>query len=134
MRDKAQVVTEIWPLIAFLFTEPETDEDSWRKVMKPSVAEPLAAGLQTLEGLSEDDWSAAGIEAALRDLMEAREIGARKILQPIRVAISGSSVSPGIFESLAALGREASLARIGAAVARLQADSGTSEAAEPAQG
>ncbi len=66
--------------------------------------------------------------------MEAREIGARKVLQPIRVAISGSSVSPGIFESLAALGRDASLARIGAAVARLQADSGTAEATEPAQG
>jgi len=134
VRDKAQVVTEIWPLIAFLFGEPEIDEEAWRKVMKPSVAEPLAAGLETLERLPADQWTAEGIEAALRELMEEREIGARKILQPIRVAISGSSVSPGIFESLAALGPELSLARIGAAVARLQAASGTDEAAETAQG
>jgi glutamyl-tRNA synthetase len=119
VQEKAQIVTEIWPLIAFLFTEPEMDEDSWRKVMKPSVAEPLAAGLEVLEALPAESWTAEGLEAALRELMEAREIGARKILQPIRVAISGSSVSPGIFESLAALGPERSLERIRAAVTRL---------------
>ncbi len=95
VQEKAQVVTEIWPLIAFLFTEPEPDEASWKKVMKPSVAEPLAAGLEALEALDEGAWTAEGLEAALRELMEAREIGARKLLQPIRVAISGSSVSPG---------------------------------------
>jgi len=112
-------VTEIWPLIAFLFTEPEPDEAAWKKVMKPSVAEPLAAGRDALEALEAGLWTADGLEAALRELMEAQEIGARKLLQPIRVAISGSSVSPGIFESLAALGRERSLARIGEALSRL---------------
>jgi glutamyl-tRNA synthetase len=51
--------------------------------------------------------------------MEREEIGARKLLQPIRVAITGTSISPGIFESLAALGRERSLQRLRAAIARL---------------
>ena len=37
-------MTEIWPLIAFLFTDPPTDEKAWEKVMKPAVAEPLRAG------------------------------------------------------------------------------------------
>jgi glutamyl-tRNA synthetase len=119
VQEKAQVVTEIWPLIAFLFTEPEPDEAAWKKVMKPSVAEPLATGRDALEALEAGVWTADGLEAALRELMEAQEIGARKLLQPIRVAISGSSVSPGIFESLAALGRERSLARIGEALSRL---------------
>ena len=120
VQEKAQTVAEVWPLIGFLFAEPETDEKSWQKVMKPAVAEPLGAALETLEGLTE--WDTATIEAALRDLMEREEIGARQVLQPIRVAISGSSISPGIFESLAALGRERSLERIAAAVTRLRND------------
>jgi glutamyl-tRNA synthetase len=45
-----------------------------------------------------------------------------KLYQPIRVAITGTSVSPGIFESLAVLGRERSLERIRVAAARLAAD------------
>ncbi len=131
VREKAQVVTEVWPLIAFLFMEPEPDEASWKKVMKPSVVEPLAAGLEALEALDEGAWNAERLEAALRELMEAREIGARKLLQPIRVAISGSSISPGIFESLAALGRDRSLRRIREALERLSTpDSGTN----PVQG
>ncbi|MGH2974886.1 MAG: glutamate--tRNA ligase, partial [Solirubrobacterales bacterium] len=43
-----------------------------------------------------------------------------RVYQPIRVAITGTAVSPGIFESLAALGREESLSRIDAAIARLR--------------
>ncbi len=132
VRDKAQVVTEVWPLIAFLFTEPETDEKSWKKVMKPGVAEPLVAGLAALEGLDEDAWSAELIETALRDLMERDEIGARALLQPIRVAISGSSVSPGIFESLAVLGRNDSLNRIGKAISRLQLELDAGSASQDA--
>ena len=120
VQEKAQIVTEIWPLIAFLFTEPAPDEDAWAKVMKPGVVEPLAAGLEVLEGLPAGSWSAAGLEPPLRGLMEARGIGARKLLQPIRVAISGSSISPGIFESLSALCRERSLERIRAALDRLK--------------
>jgi glutamyl-tRNA synthetase len=54
-----------------------------------------------------------------------------RLYQPIRVAITGSSVSPGIFESLAALGREESLARIDAAVERLRAAGPTEDAAAP---
>ena len=120
VQEKAQTVAEVWPLIGFLFTEPEADEKSWKKVMKPAVAEPLRKALETLEGVAE--WETATIEGALRDLMEREEIGARQLLQPIRVAISGSSISPGIFESLAALGRERSLERIATAVARLGDD------------
>ena len=48
-------------------------------------------------------------------------VGAGKLYQPIRVAITGTTVSPGIFESVAALGREEALARIDAAIARLGA-------------
>jgi glutamyl-tRNA synthetase len=54
-------------------------------------------------------------------VLAEREVKPGKLYQPIRVAISGGTVSPGIFESLAALGRERSLARIERAIERLRA-------------
>ena len=51
-------------------------------------------------------------------MVERLEVKPRDVFQPIRVAITGTTVSPGIFESVAALGREETLARIDAALAR----------------
>ena len=48
--------------------------------------------------------------------MDARGVKPKDVFQPVRVAISGTTVSPGIFESLAALGRDESLVRIDAAL------------------
>ena len=61
------------------------------------------------------------MEEALSPLPERLGVGAGKLYQPIRVAITGTTVSPGIFESVAALGREETLSRIDAAIARLDA-------------
>lgn len=123
VQEKAQTLLEIWPLIVFLFTDPEMDEKAWKKVMKPSVAEPLAKGRDALAAT--DDWGIEPLEETLRELMEREEISARKLLQPIRVAISGSSISPGIFESLSALGPERTLARLDDALGRFEAASET---------
>ncbi len=65
------------------------------------------------------DWTVGGLEAALRALAEERGTTAGKIFQPMRVALTGMSVSPGIFDVLVTLGREKSLERIRAAIARL---------------
>jgi glutamyl-tRNA synthetase len=127
VQEKAQTVAEVWPLIAFLFTDPEPDEKAWKKVMKPRVLEPLDSGLEVLEGLH--SWDLDSIEGSLRELMERESIGAAKILQPIRVAITGTSVSPGIFESLEVLGRETSVRRLQSALQRLR-----STVAEPETG
>jgi glutamyl-tRNA synthetase len=90
----------------------------------------------TLGGLRE--WDPDSLERELRALLEREELSARKVLQPIRVAISGSTISPGIFESLAVLGRERSLDRIDAALERLSrpdasADSDPSQVPDRAQ-
>jgi len=61
------------------------------------------------------DWNAGPLEEALRGVAERRGVGAGKLFQPLRVALTGSSVSPGIFDVLMLLGRERSLARIDAA-------------------
>ena len=99
VREKAQTVIEVWPLIAFLFSDPEPDEKAWRKVMKPGVAEPLRAAAAVLA--ETDPFEPAVIERDLRALIEQQGIGVGKALQPTRVAITGCTISPGLFESLA---------------------------------
>ncbi|NND83550.1 MAG: glutamate--tRNA ligase, partial [Acidimicrobiia bacterium] len=66
-----------------------------------------------------EEWTTESIEAGLRAWMEAEELSARKVLQPIRVALTGSAVSPPLFESMDALGREGTLARIRSALAAM---------------
>ncbi len=58
------------------------------------------------------NWTAAGLEGAVKGFGEQKGLGLGKVAQPIRVAISGGSVSPPIFESLEFLGRERTLKRI----------------------
>jgi glutamyl-tRNA synthetase len=64
-------------------------------------------------------WDAEPLEASLRSLAEARGVAAGKVFQPLRVALTGLTVSPGIFEILLQMGRELSLKRIDAALATL---------------
>jgi glutamyl-tRNA synthetase len=118
-QEKAQTLTEVWPLIRFLFEAPVDDEEAWRKVMVDGVLAPLEAARGALTGA--EGFDSAAVEAALSPLPERLGVKPGKLYQSIRVAITGSRVSPGIFESLAALGREESLARIDAALNRLRA-------------
>jgi glutamyl-tRNA synthetase len=117
-QEKAQTLAEVWDLIRFLFEPPVEDEKAWAKVMKDGALAALEASRGALAEAPAFD--AEAIEAALGPIPERLGAKPGKVYQPIRVAITGSSVSPGIFESLAALGREESLARIDAAVARLR--------------
>jgi len=64
-------------------------------------------------------WSHVAIEAALRSMLAATGLSARKGLQPVRVAVTGSVVSPPLFESLQALGGERTMRRLRAAAARI---------------
>ena len=117
-QEKAQTLDEVWALIRFLFEPPVDDEKAWQKVMKDGAEAALDAGRGALASVG--DFDAGAIEAALEPLPERLGAKPGKVYQPIRVAITGTSVSPGIFESLAVLGREQSLARIDAALARLR--------------
>jgi glutamyl-tRNA synthetase len=88
----------------------------------PLPMEPKAAAALTAEArlmlrdvaaaLAETDFSVAGIDAALRAFAERTGLKLGQIAQPLRAALTGSTVSPGIDATLAALGREESLARI----------------------
>ena len=118
VQERTKLLTEIPGQVAFLFADPEYDEDSWTKVMeKEGVGAVLDSAAKRLEALPEFDHGS--IDVALRAMLEELEIGARKGLQPLRVAVTGSSVSPPLFESMAAIGRDATLRRIRSAAARL---------------
>jgi glutamyl/glutaminyl-tRNA synthetase len=67
------------------------------------------------------DWQTEPLETALRTLAESRGITAGKVFQPLRVALTGLTVSPGIFEMLVQMGRDLSLKRIDKALAALGA-------------
>jgi glutamyl-tRNA synthetase len=117
VQEKAQTLEEVWPLVRFLFEHPLVHEKAWAKVMKHDSAEMLAAAAEALA--SADPFEPGPIEAALAPLLDRFEAKPARLYQPIRVAITGGSVSPGIFESLAVLGRERSLERISEAIERL---------------
>jgi glutamyl-tRNA synthetase len=117
VQEKAQTLAEVWPLVRFLFEEPSEDPKAWAKVMKEDSGEQLAAAAEALAAVEPFDPPA--IELALAPLLERFAIKPGKLYQPIRVAITGGTVSPGIFESLSVLGRDLALERLSKAVRRL---------------
>jgi glutamyl-tRNA synthetase len=117
-QEKAQTLSELWPLIRFLFEPPVEDERAWRKVMDAAARERLEAALAVLR--SAEPFDAATLERELGTLVERNGAKPGQVYQPLRVAITGTTVSPGIFESLAALGRDEAIARIESAILRLR--------------
>jgi glutamyl-tRNA synthetase len=115
-QEKIQTLEEFWPLAGFMVERREIDERAWRKVMRDGAAENLAEARAALAAA--EPFDEGGVEGALRSVVERRGVKPKEVFQPVRVAISGTTVSPGIFESVVALGREESLARIDEALAR----------------
>ena len=126
VQERMQTLAEIQRYApAFFADEVSLDPGSVQKVFRKAGApEAIAAARDVLAEL--DDWTAGSIEAALRALPERLEVGFGKVAQPIRVAVTGSSVSPPLFESLELLPRGTVLARLDAAlpVAREARDAG----------
>jgi glutamyl-tRNA synthetase len=123
IQERAKLTTDIGPAARFLFSDITYEEKAWRKVMKSDARRALAAARTMLEGV--EDWTAGNIEQALRDMLAAEGLNPRKGWQPIRVAITGSNISPPLFESLEALPKAVALARITAAFERLASPAGT---------
>lgn len=112
IKERTKLLTEIPDQVRFLFVAPTTyDEKSWSKVMeKPETPVALEAATAVLGSVQE--WTTESIDGALRSMLEAKGLSAGKGFQPIRVAISGSTVSPPLFESIEVLGLEETLERI----------------------
>ncbi len=127
VQERVRLLTEVEPMVAFLLDEPlEIDEDSWTKAMVKGKAAPemLAGATAGLEALQ--DWTAEAIRGAIEAAaVDAGLVNAEgqaqlsKAQGPVRVAATGRSVGPPLFESLEALGRDRTLERLRAAAARL---------------
>jgi glutamyl-tRNA synthetase len=103
VQEKIQTLGEFPAYAGFFFSRVEPQEAVNGAVL-PAAAETLA---------SVDPFEAEPIESALRGLAERLGVKPREAFQPIRLAVTGSNVSPGLFESLEVLGKEESLARLG---------------------
>ncbi len=114
--ERAKKMTDIPAMLAFLFGETITiDPAAADKALSTADARrSLRAALEALDAVPE--WERDAIERALRDLAVAHDVKPKIVFQAVRVAVTGSTVSPPLFESLALLGRERTLRRIGAAV------------------
>jgi glutamyl-tRNA synthetase len=115
-QEKMQTLDDFWTLAAFLVERQPTDEKAWNKVMKDGAGERLSSVRAALA--QTEPFTAEAIEASLRSVVERSGDKPGKVFQPLRVAISGSTVSPGIFESVAVLGRDETLARVDEALER----------------
>src|SRR5919198_5231070 len=122
-QEKIQTLADFWPLAGFLFDGPADDDGAWHRVMEADGAP--AALAEAREALAAaEPFTVERVEEALRGVVERRGVRPKDVFQPVRVAIAGSTVSPGIFESVAALGRDETLRRIDAALVRADRPNG----------
>jgi glutamyl/glutaminyl-tRNA synthetase len=109
-REKVQTLADFWPLAGFLYDGPADDPAAREKWLD---ADGLGALADARDALAEvDPFDVAGIEDALRKVVDRRHAKPKDVFQPVRVAVAGIPVSPGIFESLAVLGRDEALRRL----------------------
>jgi glutamyl-tRNA synthetase len=95
----------------FLFKARPLDVDEKAAALLEGGARELLAFVHAaLSGL--DEWSAESTERAVREVVEGHGVKLGQVAQPLRAALTGRAASPGIFDVLALLGRDESLARI----------------------
>jgi glutamyl-tRNA synthetase len=106
VQEKIETLSQFPDYVRFLFEDVAPDPS----LLDGRVLEAAAETLAELE-----PFDAETIEQSLRELAERLELKPREAFQPIRVAVTGSKISPGLFESIELLGRDRSLDRLRAA-------------------
>jgi glutamyl-tRNA synthetase len=109
IKERIQAIAEAAPMLRFLFQEVEPDEKA-AAMLGADRAELLGEVIAALEDLKE--WKADAIHGALNDVKERLGLSSKQAFQPVRAAITGTLVSPPLFESMELLGRERSMQRL----------------------
>jgi glutamyl-tRNA synthetase len=109
-QEKMQTLADFEPLAGFIFDGPADDPKAREKWLDGDGRAALAAVRAALEPLPE--FTNDKVQEALEAVVAQRAAKPKQVFQPIRVALAGTAVSPGIFETLTVLGRDESLARI----------------------
>jgi glutamyl-tRNA synthetase len=110
LKERAKTLADLAKAAAFLtLTSPIAIEPKAAALLTPQAKTMLGGVAEALAGT---DFSVAAIDAALRDFAVRSGLKLGDVAQPLRVALTGRTVSPGIDATLAALGRQEALARI----------------------
>jgi glutamyl-tRNA synthetase len=109
--DKLQTLADFWPLAGFIFDGPADDPKARERWLGEEGRAILAQVREVLSNVPEP-FDVADVEAALSSLVERLGLKPSGVYQPLRVALAGRAVSPGIFETVAVLGRSETLSRI----------------------
>jgi glutamyl-tRNA synthetase len=111
LKERAKTLVELKTSCLYLFaSRPLGMDDKARAIIADGGGAALAGVIPVLEAAS--DWSAPALEAAVKAHAEAQGLKLGKLAQPLRAALTGTTVSPGIFDVLEVLGREEALARL----------------------
>jgi glutamyl-tRNA synthetase len=111
LQPRAKTVLDLIDLAQFIYAvRPISIDVSATAQLTPEVRTQLKDVNDILEGLS--DWSVPAIDSAMREFAEARGLKLGKVAQPLRAALTGRTVSPGIFEVMVLIGKAETLARI----------------------
>ncbi|MCF6327996.1 MAG: glutamate--tRNA ligase [Devosiaceae bacterium] len=110
LKPRAKTLLDLISLAQFIYCEfPIKIEEKAAKQLNEQTRNMIAAIVETLEEL--DEWTAENISAVIRQFGEDNEIKLGKIAQPLRVALTGRTVSAGIFEMMAVIGKQETLKR-----------------------
>ncbi|MFU8769959.1 MAG: glutamate--tRNA ligase, partial [Desulfotignum sp.] len=111
LQPRSKTLVEMADAARFYYVEtPEMDEKAAKKFLTPETAAVLSRTADAIEALP--DFTQQALEKILQEIMAEFELGFGKLAQPLRVAITGTTVSPGIFEMLLALGKGRTVQRI----------------------
>ncbi len=111
LQPRAKTVLELIDLAQFIYAvRPIAVDASASEQLTPDNRANIGAFVEILKGLN--DWSVAALDGAARAFAEAKGLKLGKVAQPLRAALTGRTVSPGIFEVMVLIGREESLARL----------------------
>jgi glutamyl-tRNA synthetase len=112
LQPRAKTVLELIDLAQFIYaSRPIVLDAAAAALLTPESRQALAGVAEVLRGLA--DWSVPAIDSAMRALADSRGLKLGKLAQPLRAALTGRTVSPGVFEVMVLIGREESMARLG---------------------
>ncbi|MGV9857106.1 glutamate--tRNA ligase [Gordonia sp. NPDC003425] len=121
VQTRIQVLADAWPLISFLYVSDDEfaiDEKSAAKNLGADAGPVLDATITALTDLA--SWQTPALQETLNAaLIDGLELKPRKAFGPVRVAVTGSAISPPLFESMELLGRDKTLSRLTAARANI---------------
>jgi glutamyl-tRNA synthetase len=115
-QEKISTLDEFWPLARAFFGAPVDDAAAREKFLAPEQGREALAVARAALAEVPHPWTTESVEAALREAVGRSELKPKQVFQPLRVALTGTTISPGIFETVALIGRDAALARIDAAL------------------